>query len=571
MLTNPVIESMLNRKSVRKYTDQQPTDEVIETVVRAGQQAPFAAQLCSVLLSRKKAPFGAPLWFTFCVDMHRMELIMAKRGWTVAANDLSLLLLAIQDVALMAENMVIAAESLGMGSCFLGMTPYRANRIQEKYHLPKRVFPLVELVMGYPAEELPPRPRYPLAFTLFEDRYPEFTALAGDIFGNSEMWLMSAVEGFTNPVGQGLGRQSPIGFNHPPFCVYPVGFNRIEPGTPGRQPARHNPHSLTRLFDSLVVRAQPRPHFVTGMPRRIIPNHQQGALTLRGQFLTTPRQILRRDATHRPPIHKAQPHLRGRFGSLCPRPPYQQPVTRQRLGVGVCLARGLLHQAQSLPLRTPGRQARLCETTPPRFVLKAQRPLRMLCGPLDQPVAGVFFRAYSGSGLVSHFLARFQLIFIRCSVARIVSPLTRVRVSFSSKQTSATKSRVQRLVGFPKSRGLRCNKAFKDAYISGGSAAWICLGRVDWRSKAAIPFASNACSALRTVCSSQPRVRAMAGTRSLRALAATIWQRRSRNRSLLRKPASTASCSSVVSSRMYKGVLIRPIVPLYRNSCLCLQ
>lgn len=175
MLTNPVIESMLNRKSVRKYTDQQPTDEVIETVVRAGQQAPFAAQLCSVLLSRKKAPFGAPLWFTFCVDMHRMELIMAKRGWTVAANDLSLLLLAIQDVALMAENMVIAAESLGMGSCFLGMTPYRANRIQEKYHLPKRVFPLVELVMGYPAEELPPRPRYPLAFTLFEDRYPEFT------------------------------------------------------------------------------------------------------------------------------------------------------------------------------------------------------------------------------------------------------------------------------------------------------------------------------------------------------------------------------------------------------------
>ena len=175
MLTNPVIESMLNRKSVRKYTNQKPSDEVIETVVRAGQQAPFAAQLCSVLLTRKKAPLGAPLWFTLCVDMHRMELIMAKRGWTVIANDLSLLLLAIQDVALMAENMVIAAESLGMGSCFLGTTPYRAERIQKKYGLPQRVFPLVELVMGYPDEEFPPRPRYPLAFTLFEDHYPELT------------------------------------------------------------------------------------------------------------------------------------------------------------------------------------------------------------------------------------------------------------------------------------------------------------------------------------------------------------------------------------------------------------
>ena len=175
MLTNPVIETMLNRRSVRKYTDQAPTDEVIETVVRAGQQAPFASQLCSLQLTRKKAPFGAPLWFTICVDMHRMELIMAKRGWDVVANDLSMLLFGIQDAALMAENMVIAAESLGMGSCFLGNTPYRAERIQKQYKLPKRVFPLVELVMGYPAEVFPPRPRYPVEFTLFEDRYPDMT------------------------------------------------------------------------------------------------------------------------------------------------------------------------------------------------------------------------------------------------------------------------------------------------------------------------------------------------------------------------------------------------------------
>jgi nitroreductase len=175
MLTNPVIETLLNRKSVRKYSDQAPSDEVIETVVRAGQQAPFASQLCSLLLSRKKAPYGAPLWFTICVDMHRMELIMEKRGWKVLSNDLSTLLLGIQDASLMAQNMVIAAESLGMGSCFLGDTPYRAGRIQKQYQLPKRVFPLVELVMGYPAEEFPPRPRYPMAFVLFEDRYPEFT------------------------------------------------------------------------------------------------------------------------------------------------------------------------------------------------------------------------------------------------------------------------------------------------------------------------------------------------------------------------------------------------------------
>jgi FMN reductase (NADPH) len=175
-MDNPIITSMLNRKSVRKYTKQQPTDEVIEAVVRAGQQAPFAAQMYSILLNRKKRnPFGAPLLFTICVDMHKLELIMTRRGWKTVSNNLSLLFFGFQDAAYAAENMVNAAESLGMGSCFLGMTPYNAVKIQKAYHLPQRVFPLVELTMGYPAEDNPPRPRYPLEYTLFEDRYPEMT------------------------------------------------------------------------------------------------------------------------------------------------------------------------------------------------------------------------------------------------------------------------------------------------------------------------------------------------------------------------------------------------------------
>ena len=174
-MDNPVIQTMLSHRSVRKYTSQKPAEDVLETIVRAGQQAPFASQLYSLLLTRKKAPFGAPLWFTICVDLYKLERFMKVRGWEIVSNDLSMLLFGIQDAALMAENMVVAGESLGLGSCFLGNTPYRAGKIQKQYKMPKRVFPLVELVMGYPAEDLPPRPRWPLWFTLFEDRYPELT------------------------------------------------------------------------------------------------------------------------------------------------------------------------------------------------------------------------------------------------------------------------------------------------------------------------------------------------------------------------------------------------------------
>lgn len=175
MKSNQVIQTMLSHKSIRKYTEETPSDEIVETIVRAGQQAPFASQYYSLLLSRKKKrnPFHAPLLFTICVDSHKFELIMAKRNWKLVTNDLALLFFGIQDAALMAENMVVAARSLGIGSCFLGSAPFRADKIAEEYDLPKRVFPLVQLAMGYPAEDPPPRPRYPMEFTLFEGRYPE--------------------------------------------------------------------------------------------------------------------------------------------------------------------------------------------------------------------------------------------------------------------------------------------------------------------------------------------------------------------------------------------------------------
>ncbi|MCW4036742.1 MAG: nitroreductase family protein [Candidatus Bathyarchaeota archaeon] len=175
MKTNQVIECMLDHRSIRKFTDEDPSEEVVETIVRAGQRAPFASQCYSLLLSRdrERNHSRAPLHFSVCVDAHKFELIMAERGWTFAMNDLSFLFLSIQDASLMAENMIVAGRSLGLGSCLLGGAMFRADSIAEEYNLPPRVFPLVGLVMGYPAEDPPPRPRYPLAYTLFEDEYPE--------------------------------------------------------------------------------------------------------------------------------------------------------------------------------------------------------------------------------------------------------------------------------------------------------------------------------------------------------------------------------------------------------------
>lgn len=176
MIHNPVIDTLMQRKSVRKFTNQKPSEEMIETIVRAGQQAPFAMQLGDMILDRgPKNMMDAPLQFTICYDVHRMGLIAQKRGWNIEIDDLQLLIFGVQDAAYMAQNMVIAAESLGLGSCYIGMTPFIAPGIKKKYNLPDRVFPVVGLVMGYPDEwedQFPPRPRYPLEFSCFEGAYP---------------------------------------------------------------------------------------------------------------------------------------------------------------------------------------------------------------------------------------------------------------------------------------------------------------------------------------------------------------------------------------------------------------
>ncbi len=177
MKSNPVIECLLDHKSIRAYTDEDPTDEVIETMVRAAQQAPFAAQSYSFLLSRNRSknPFKAPLLFTVCVDLYKFERIMEIRGWERRTNDLNSIWMAVQDASYAAQNLIIAGRSLGLGSCLLGAAPSHADRIAEQYELPERVFPMVQLAMGYPGEAPPCRPRYPLGYTLFEDKYTHFT------------------------------------------------------------------------------------------------------------------------------------------------------------------------------------------------------------------------------------------------------------------------------------------------------------------------------------------------------------------------------------------------------------
>ncbi|MFP3872308.1 MAG: nitroreductase family protein [Candidatus Natronoplasma sp.] len=177
-MENNTLKTLLSHRSIRKYEDEKLEEEKIEEIVRAGRQAPFVSQMCSVIVEKEKEniPFGAPVLFTICVDIYKLEKVMEKRDRDIITNDLTMLLFGIQDAAYLAQNMVIAAESMGLGTCYLGAPVRTARNLKEKYDLPEKVFPLVQLVVGHPAEDPPVRARYPLDFVLFEDSYPDLTS-----------------------------------------------------------------------------------------------------------------------------------------------------------------------------------------------------------------------------------------------------------------------------------------------------------------------------------------------------------------------------------------------------------
>ncbi len=177
MNENNVTAVLKKHRSIRVYRDIDIKDDIIHDIIKSGQQAAFASQSYSILMQRdmEKNPFHAPLLFYMCVDIHKFELIMAKRKWDRKMCDLFAFLLSMEDASYAAQNMVIAAESLGLGTCYLGYVPYYASAIKKQFELPDKVFPIVGITMGYADEEPDKRPRYPIDFTLFEGKYPEFS------------------------------------------------------------------------------------------------------------------------------------------------------------------------------------------------------------------------------------------------------------------------------------------------------------------------------------------------------------------------------------------------------------
>lgn len=172
---NKVIRSLYSRKSVRVFEERPITDECKKEILLAAMEAPTAGnqQLYTILditdqdlkdklaVSCDNQPFiaKAPMVLIFCADVLKWIDVFKEGGADPRKPGCGDLLLAIDDALIAAQNAVVAAESMDIGSCYIGDIMEQCELHREMLCLPEYVFPAAMLVFGYPTVQQKGRPK----------------------------------------------------------------------------------------------------------------------------------------------------------------------------------------------------------------------------------------------------------------------------------------------------------------------------------------------------------------------------------------------------------------------------
>jgi hypothetical protein len=117
----------------------------------------------------------APVILTFCADFNRFNRWCEQRDAKPGYNNFLSFITAAIDALLAAQNVAIAAETQGLGICYLGTTTYMAQRIIDILKLPKGVVPVTTIVLGHPDETPELTDRLPLEAIVHYETYQDYT------------------------------------------------------------------------------------------------------------------------------------------------------------------------------------------------------------------------------------------------------------------------------------------------------------------------------------------------------------------------------------------------------------
>ncbi|WNN45802.1 MULTISPECIES: oxygen-insensitive NADPH nitroreductase [Winslowiella] len=184
----PTIDLLRSHRSIRAFSEQPMTDAQREAIIAAAQSASTSSFLqCSSIIrvtdkalrdrlvelsgGQKYVAQAAEFW-VFCGDFNRHLQICPDAQLGLAEQ----LLLGCVDTALMAQNAMVAAESLGMGGVYIGGIRNNIDSVGQLLKLPKYVLPLFGMCLGWPDQQPDVKPRMPAKMLVHENSYQPIDA-----------------------------------------------------------------------------------------------------------------------------------------------------------------------------------------------------------------------------------------------------------------------------------------------------------------------------------------------------------------------------------------------------------
>jgi len=186
---NSTMKLLQSHRSIRKFEETPVEQSLIEACIQSGQAAATSSfiQACTVIQvtdpqTRAKLCECAagqiyvkesPVFLVFCADMMRHRGACEMHGSPMLYGFTEQFLTASLDCALFAQNVLIAAESSGLGGCYIGAIRNKIAVADNLLGLPDLVYPVFGMCLGYPAQNPEIKPRLPLDVVLKQEKYDD--------------------------------------------------------------------------------------------------------------------------------------------------------------------------------------------------------------------------------------------------------------------------------------------------------------------------------------------------------------------------------------------------------------
>ena len=184
---NNVCELIQKHRSIRKFKSEKIDQQLFESLILSGQAAASSSFLQAVTIIRvtdkdKRNAFKditggqqyverAAEFLIFCADLSRPFRCCEDNGFKPSTGLTEQFLIATVDATLCAQNITIAAESVGLGICYIGAIRNDIERASELLNLPQNVYPVFGMCIGWPAHDPEVKPRIPTSVILKNNSY----------------------------------------------------------------------------------------------------------------------------------------------------------------------------------------------------------------------------------------------------------------------------------------------------------------------------------------------------------------------------------------------------------------